>query len=269
MPPCGVVKAKPRTAARYIARHAIRGRTGRPRSRRSPGRRDGVEVGIGDDAAVSRRRPRRCRRTCSSTASTSTAARMSPRRDRRTARPRRTCPTWRRWAPSRSACWPPSASPPDFGDVGRAGGRASPTHGVPLAGGDLSRAAALVVSVTARRPGRAAGAALGRPPRRPARRDRDAGRLRRRPATRRAVDAAAAPRAGRWPAIATAMIDLSDGIATDVAPAGARLGLRRPVVELERLPRAAGATRRAGGGRRRGLRAAGRGAGRRGVARRR
>ena len=65
--------------------------------------------------------------------------------------------------------------PPGFAAVADlAAGMAE--HGVVLAGGDLCRSPGLVVSVTAHRQGRAAGAALGRPPRRPAGRDRDAGR---------------------------------------------------------------------------------------------
>ncbi len=112
-------------------------------------------------------------------------------------------------------------------------------HGVPLAGGDLSRSAQLLVAVTAigraERPvlrsggrpgdvlvvtgtlgGQAAGGYL----------DRVTPRL----AEGRALAA-----------VATAMLDLSDGIATDVGRLAAASGTGA-VVELERLPRTPGAS---------------------------
>jgi thiamine-monophosphate kinase len=112
-------------------------------------------------------------------------------------------------------------------------------HGVPVAGGDLSRAPVLIVSVTA----------LGRS-------DRPVRRSGGRPGDVLVVTGplggqAAAGYAGRvmprkdegcaLAAVATAMIDLSDGIATDAARL-ARASGTGAVVELERLPRAPGAT---------------------------
>ena len=128
--------------------------------------------------------------------------------------------------------------PPDRRDAGElAAGVAS--HGVPLAGGDLSRAAALTVSVTA--VGRAEHPVL-----------RSGGRAGDRLVVTGSLGAQAAAgftaevtprlREGReLAAIATAMIDLSDGIATD-AERLARASGTGAVVELERLPRAPGAT---------------------------
>ena len=60
----------------------------------------------------------------------------------------------------------------------------------------------------------------------------------------------------RWPPPgATAMIDVSDGLATDAGHMAARSGVELRV-RLEDVPRPAGVTRRAGGHRRRRLRAA-------------
>jgi thiamine-monophosphate kinase len=128
--------------------------------------------------------------------------------------------------------------PPGFGDAAEvaAGMR---EHGVPVAGGDLSRAPVLIVSVTA----------LGRSER-PVRRSGG------RPGDVLVVTGplggqAAAGYAGRvmprtdegcaMAAVATAMIDLSDGIATDAVRL-ARASGTGAVIELERLPRAPGAT---------------------------
>jgi thiamine-monophosphate kinase len=112
-------------------------------------------------------------------------------------------------------------------------------HGVALAGGDLSRSPVLVISVTAL--GRAE-----RPVLRSGGRPGDllvvtgtlggqaaggyAGRVTPRLAEGRALAA-----------VATAMLDLSDGIATDVRRLAAASGTGA-VVELERLPRGLGAT---------------------------
>lgn len=128
--------------------------------------------------------------------------------------------------------------PPGFDDAAEvaAGMR---EHGVPVAGGDLSRAPVLIVSVTA----------LGRS-------DRPVRRSGGRPGDVLVVTGplggqAAAGYAGRvmprtvegcaLAAVATAMIDLSDGIATDAARL-ARASGTGAVIELERLPRAPGAT---------------------------
>jgi len=128
--------------------------------------------------------------------------------------------------------------PPGFDDAaGVAAGMRE--HGVPVAGGDLSRAPVLIVSVTA----------LGRS-------DRPVRRSGGRPGDVLVVTGplggqAAAGYAGRvmprtvegcaLAAVATAMIDLSDGIATDAARL-ARASGTGAVIELERLPRAPGAT---------------------------
>ena len=113
------------------------------------------------------------------------------------------------------------------------------SHGVPLVGGDLSRSPVLVVSI----------AVLGRAERpvlRSTAREGDllavTGRLGGQAAS--GYSAAVVPRLaeGRMLAgCATAMIDLSDGIATDAARLAAASGLRARI-ELERLPRAPDAT---------------------------
>jgi len=128
--------------------------------------------------------------------------------------------------------------PEGFDDV-RALASGMAEHGVPLAGGDLSRSDRLLVSVTAigraERPvlrsggrpgdllvvtgtlgGQAAGGYAAR-------------------VTPRIVEGRALA------AVATAMLDLSDGIATDAGRLAAASGTGA-VVELERLPRAPGAT---------------------------
>lgn len=128
--------------------------------------------------------------------------------------------------------------PPGFDDAAEvaAGMR---EHGVPVAGGDLSRAPVLIVSVTA----------LGRS-------DRPVRRSGGRPGDVLVVTGplggqAAVGYAGRvmprtdegcaLAGVATAMIDLSDGIATDAVRL-ARASGTGAVIELERLPRAPGAT---------------------------
>jgi thiamine-monophosphate kinase len=112
-------------------------------------------------------------------------------------------------------------------------------HGVQLAGGDLSRSTELVVSVTAI--GRAE-----RPVLRSGGRPGDllvvTGTLGGQAAggyTARVTPRLAEGRA--LAAIATAMLDLSDGIATDVRLLAAASGTGA-IVELDRLPRAEGAT---------------------------
>ena len=112
-------------------------------------------------------------------------------------------------------------------------------HGVPLAGGDLSRSAQLLVSATA--VGRAE-----RPVLRSGGRPGDvlvvtgtlggqaAGGYRARVTPRLAEGRVLA-------AVATAMLDLSDGIATDVGRLAVASGTGA-LVELERLPRAPGAS---------------------------
>jgi len=128
--------------------------------------------------------------------------------------------------------------PEGFEDVGAlAAGMAE--HGVPLSGGDLSRSDRLLVSVTAI--GRAE-----RPVLRSGGRPGDllvvtgtlggqaAGGYMARVTPRIAEGRALA-------AVATAMLDLSDGIATDAGRLAAASGTGA-VVELERLPRAPGAT---------------------------
>jgi thiamine-monophosphate kinase len=112
-------------------------------------------------------------------------------------------------------------------------------HGVPLSGGDLSRSGQLLVAVTAI--GRAE-----RPVLRSGGRPGDllvvTGTLGGQAAggyTSRVTPRVAEGRA--LAAVATAMLDLSDGIATDVGRLAAASGTGA-VVELERLPRAPGAT---------------------------
>jgi thiamine-monophosphate kinase len=112
-------------------------------------------------------------------------------------------------------------------------------HGVRLAGGDLSRSDRLLVSVTAI--GRAE-----RPVLRSGGRPGDllvvTGRLGGQAAGGYAARVIPRLSEGRaLAAVATAMLDLSDGIATDVARMAAASGTGA-VVELERLPRAPGAT---------------------------
>jgi thiamine-monophosphate kinase len=128
--------------------------------------------------------------------------------------------------------------PEGFDDV-RALAAGMAEHGVPLSGGDLSRSERLLVSVTAI--GRAE-----RPVLRSGGRPGDllvvtgtlggqaAGGYMTRVTPRIAEGRALA-------AVATAMLDLSDGIATDVGRLAAASGTGA-VVELERLPRAPGAT---------------------------
>jgi thiamine-monophosphate kinase len=112
-------------------------------------------------------------------------------------------------------------------------------HGVPLSGGDLSRSGQLLLSVTAI--GRAE-----RPVLRSGGRPGDllvvTGTLGGQAAG--GYTARVSPRLGEGralAAIATAMLDLSDGIATDVGRLAAASGTGA-VVELERLPRAPGAS---------------------------
>jgi thiamine-monophosphate kinase len=130
------------------------------------------------------------------------------------------------------------ALPPGFADAPEiaAGLR---EHGVPVAGGDLSRSPVLVVSVTAL--GRAE-----RPVRRTGGRPGDVlvvtGTLGGQASS--GYVSRALPRTEEGcalGAVASAMIDISDGIATDVGRL-ARASGTGAVVELERLPRAAGAT---------------------------
>jgi thiamine-monophosphate kinase len=128
--------------------------------------------------------------------------------------------------------------PQGFGDVRElAAGMAE--HGVRLAGGDLSRSDRLLVSVTAI--GRAE-----RPVLRSGGRPGDllvvTGTLGGQAAG--GYSARVTPRVSEGralAAVATAMLDLSDGIATDVGRLAAASGTGA-VVELERLPRAPGAT---------------------------
>ncbi len=112
-------------------------------------------------------------------------------------------------------------------------------HGVPLSGGDLSRSGQLLVSVTA------VGQAE-RPVLRSGGRPGDllvvTGTLGGQAAGGYAARVTPRLAEGRaLAAVATAMLDLSDGIATDVGRLAAASGTGA-VVELERLPRAAGAT---------------------------
>jgi thiamine-monophosphate kinase len=128
--------------------------------------------------------------------------------------------------------------PEGFGDVRElAAGMAE--HGVPLSGGDLSRSGQLLVSVTAI--GRAE-----RPVLRSGGRPGDllvvTGTLGGQAAG--GYTARVTPRLAEGRAladVATAMLDLSDGIATDAGRLAAASGTGA-VVELERLPRAPGAT---------------------------
>lgn len=128
--------------------------------------------------------------------------------------------------------------PPGFEDAAEIAAGMS-EHGVPIAGGDLSRAPVLIVSVTA----------IGRserPVRRSGGRPGDVlvvtGELGGQAAGGYAVRVTPRIEEGcALAAVATAMIDLSDGIATD-AERLARASGTGAVVELERLPRAPGAT---------------------------
>ena len=112
-------------------------------------------------------------------------------------------------------------------------------HGVAIAGGDLSRSPALVVSVTA----------IGRAERPVLRSGGRAGDLLvvTGPLGGQAVagySVRVTPRLAEGralAAVATAMLDISDGIATDVRRLASASGTGA-VVELERLPRAPGAT---------------------------
>jgi len=128
--------------------------------------------------------------------------------------------------------------PEGFTDaVGLTAGMAE--HGVPLVGGDLSRAPAVVVAVTA--VGRAERPAL-RSGGRPGDLLVVTGTLGGQAAsgyTARVTPRLAEGRA--LAAVATAMIDVSDGIATDVRRL-ARASAAGAVVELDRLPRAEGAS---------------------------
>jgi thiamine-monophosphate kinase len=128
--------------------------------------------------------------------------------------------------------------PDGFTDVaGLAAGMAG--HGVAVVGGDLSRAPALIVAVTAL--GRAE-----RPVLRSGGRPGDVlvvtGSLGGQAAS--GYTARVSPRLAEGralAAVATAMIDVSDGVATDVRRLAQASGTGA-VVELERLPRAAGAS---------------------------
>ena len=113
------------------------------------------------------------------------------------------------------------------------------SHGVPLAGGDLSRAPVLTLSVTAvgrtDRPVLRSGGMPG---------DRlvVTGELGRQGVSGYASEVTPRLREGtQLAAVAHAMIDLSDGIARD-APRLARASGCGARIDLERLPRAAGAT---------------------------
>jgi len=128
--------------------------------------------------------------------------------------------------------------PEGFDDV-RALASGMAEHGVPLAGGDLSRSDRLLVSVTAI--GRAE-----RPVLRSGGRPGDllvvTGTLGGQAAGGYAARVTPRIAEGRaLAAVATAMLDLSDGIATDAGRLAAASGTGA-VVELERLPRAPGAT---------------------------
>ena len=146
-PPMSSVKAKPNANDEYIARHATRGRAGLgDRSGRRGAVRRGRPSGSATTPPCSTTAPS-CRPTSWSRASTS----ISPGRRRATSatgRRRRTSPTSRRWARGPWRCSRRSGCPPGFDDAAEvaAGMR---EHGVPVAGGDLSRAPVLIVSVTA------------------------------------------------------------------------------------------------------------------------
>jgi thiamine-monophosphate kinase len=128
--------------------------------------------------------------------------------------------------------------PAEFGDVAEIAAGIG-EHGVPVAGGDLSRSPVLVVAVTA----------IGRAERPVCRSGGRAGDVL--AVTGPLGGQAAGGYTGRvmprteegcaLAAVATAMIDLSDGIATDAGRL-ARASGTGAVIELERLPRAPGAT---------------------------
>ena len=113
------------------------------------------------------------------------------------------------------------------------------SHGVPLVGGDLSSAPVLVVSL----------AALGRAERpvlrstgRPGDRLAVTGRLGAQVVGGYALEVVPRLAEGRALAgVASAMIDLSDGIATDARRLAAASGVRAEI-DLDRLPRAPGAS---------------------------
>ena len=211
-----------------------------------------VVLGIGDDAAVLARRQRGLDRHAGRGRPFRPRPRRRPARSATGRRPR-TSPTWRRWGPGP---WPARGVRPAR-RLRRRGRdrRRDAEHGVPARRRrPLSRAGAHRVGDGARAQ-RAAGAALGRPPGRRARRDRAAGRPGRRAGTRAACRRGS-PRDVRWRPSRPAMIDLSDGIATDAARLARGVRHRRG-----HRARAAAARRRchdrAGCRRRRGLRAPG------------